>query len=61
MLLTVGQRKNGYFLHKLPIQDELYEHCVKILQAFTMIDQNRDGLIDVSDLKEMYSNLGKFL
>lgn len=27
-------------------------------EAFTMIDQNRDGLIDVSDLKEMYSNLG---
>lgn len=26
-----------------------------------MIDQNRDGLIDVSDLKEMYSNLGKLL
>jgi len=23
-----------------------------------MIDQNRDGLIDVSDLKEMYSSLG---
>lgn len=27
-------------------------------EAFTMIDQNRDGLIDVSDLKEMYSSLG---
>lgn len=27
-------------------------------EAFTMIDQNRDGLICVSDLKEMYSNLG---
>jgi len=27
-------------------------------EAFTMIDQNRDGLIDISDLKEMYSNLG---
>ena len=25
-----------------------------------MIDQNRDGLIDVSDLKEMYSNLGMY-
>ena len=25
-----------------------------------MIDQDRDGLINVSDLKEMYSNLGKF-
>lgn len=29
-----------------------------LFQAFTMIDQNRDGLIDVSDLKEMYSSLG---
>ena len=24
-----------------------------------MIDQDRDGLISVGDLKEMYSNLGK--
>lgn len=28
-------------------------------QAFTMIDQNRDGFIDVNDLKEMFSSLGK--
>lgn len=27
-------------------------------EAFTMIDQDRDGLINVNDLKEMYSNLG---
>jgi len=28
-------------------------------EAFTMIDQNRDGVIDVEDLKDMYSNLGR--
>lgn len=28
-------------------------------QAFTMIDQNRDGFIDANDLKEMFSSLGK--
>ncbi|XP_056004657.1 myosin regulatory light chain A, smooth adductor muscle-like isoform X2 [Ostrea edulis] len=27
-------------------------------EAFTMIDQNRDGFIDVNDLKEMFSSLG---
>lgn len=25
-----------------------------------MIDQNRDGFIDVNDLKEMFSSLGKY-
>lgn len=33
-------------------------YSLSTFQAFTMIDQNRDGLIDVSDLKEMYSSLG---
>ncbi|XP_055955883.1 myosin regulatory light chain, smooth muscle-like [Patella vulgata] len=28
-------------------------------EAFTMIDQNRDGVIDLEDLKDMYSNLGR--
>ncbi|XP_050396393.1 myosin regulatory light chain, smooth muscle [Patella vulgata] len=28
-------------------------------EAFTMIDQNRDGIIDLEDLKDMYSNLGR--
>ncbi|KAL8587041.1 hypothetical protein ACOMHN_023431 [Nucella lapillus] len=28
-------------------------------EAFTMIDQNRDGIIDVEDLKDIYSNLGR--
>jgi len=28
-------------------------------EAFTMIDQNRDGVIDIEDLKDMYSNLGR--
>ncbi|XP_071168852.1 myosin regulatory light chain B, smooth adductor muscle-like isoform X2 [Mytilus edulis] len=27
-------------------------------EAFTMIDQNRDGFIDLNDLREMYSSLG---
>ena len=31
---------------------------IALLQAFTMIDQNRDGVIDIEDLKDMYSNLG---
>ena len=25
-----------------------------------MIDQNRDGIIDIEDLKDMYSNLGLY-
>lgn len=29
-------------------------------QAFTMIDQNRDGFIDINDLREMFSSLGKW-
>ena len=33
--------------------------CLVLVQAFTMIDQNRDGVIDIEDLKDMYSNLGK--
>ncbi|GFS01309.1 myosin regulatory light chain [Elysia marginata] len=28
-------------------------------EAFTMIDQNRDGIIDIEDLKDIYSNLGR--
>uniref|UniRef100_A0AC35TQA8 Myosin regulatory light chain ef-hand protein n=1 Tax=Rhabditophanes sp. KR3021 TaxID=114890 RepID=A0AC35TQA8_9BILA len=28
-------------------------------EAFNMIDQNRDGFIDVSDLQEMFASLGK--
>jgi len=28
-------------------------------EAFTMIDQNRDGFIDVEDLKSMYQSLGR--
>ncbi|XP_025095034.1 myosin regulatory light chain LC-2, mantle muscle-like isoform X1 [Pomacea canaliculata] len=28
-------------------------------EAFTMIDQNRDGVIDIEDLKDIYSNLGR--
>lgn len=28
-------------------------------EAFTMIDQNRDGFIDLNDLKEMFSSLGR--
>nr|AAB02931.1 myosin regulatory light chain [Placopecten magellanicus] len=28
-------------------------------EAFTMIDQNRDGFIDINDLKEMFSSLGR--
>lgn len=30
-----------------------------VLQAFAMIDQNRDGLIDVSDLRAIYMQIGK--
>ena len=28
-------------------------------EAFNMIDQNRDGFIDVADLKDMFASLGK--
>ena len=28
-------------------------------EAFTMIDQNRDGLIDKEDLQDMLASLGK--
>jgi len=28
-------------------------------EAFTMIDENRDGVIDMSDLKAIYSNVGR--
>ncbi|XP_074643401.1 myosin regulatory light chain, smooth muscle-like isoform X2 [Tubulanus polymorphus] len=28
-------------------------------EAFTMIDQNRDGFIDIEDLKDMYASLGR--
>ncbi|XP_060564589.1 myosin regulatory light chain, smooth muscle isoform X2 [Ruditapes philippinarum] len=48
-----GKKATSNVFTKLPqkLMQEMKE-------AFTMIDQNRDGLIDVSDLKEMYSNLG---
>uniref|UniRef100_A0A3B3ZFX7 EF-hand domain-containing protein n=1 Tax=Periophthalmus magnuspinnatus TaxID=409849 RepID=A0A3B3ZFX7_9GOBI len=32
---------------------------VHFLQAFTLIDQNRDGFIDKEDLKDTYASLGK--
>jgi len=28
-------------------------------EAFTMIDQNRDGFIDIEDLKDMFASLGR--
>jgi len=28
-------------------------------EAFAMIDSNRDGIIDLADLKDMYGNLGR--
>jgi Ca2+-binding EF-hand superfamily protein len=28
-------------------------------EAFTMIDQNRDGFIDIEDLKDLYASLGR--
>lgn len=28
-------------------------------KAFTLIDQNRDGFIDIEDLKDMYASLGR--
>ena len=30
-------------------------------EAFNMIDQNRDGFVDVDDLKDMLASLGKDL
>ena len=30
-------------------------------QAFTIIDQNRDGFVDATDLKDMWASLGKIL
>nr|XP_046232075.1 myosin light chain 5-like isoform X1 [Scatophagus argus] len=30
-----------------------------LIQAFTLIDQNRDGFIDKEDLKDTYASLGK--
>nr|AAB02930.1 myosin regulatory light chain [Placopecten magellanicus]2OS8_B Chain B, Myosin regulatory light chain [Placopecten magellanicus]2OTG_B Chain B, Myosin regulatory light chain [Placopecten magellanicus] len=41
-------------LTKLP-QKQIQE----MKEAFTMIDQNRDGFIDINDLKEMFSSLGR--
>ena len=32
-----------------------------LLQAFNMIDQNRDGFIDSEDLKDMLASLGKLI
>jgi len=31
----------------------------ELKEAFTMIDQNRDGFIDLDDLKDMYASLGR--
>lgn len=30
-------------------------------EAFTVIDQNKDGIIDKSDLKDMYASLGQIM
>lgn len=30
-----------------------------LLQAFTLMDQNRDGFIDKEDLKDTYASLGQ--
>lgn len=30
-----------------------------LLQAFTLMDQNRDGFIDKEDLKDTYASLGR--
>lgn len=30
-----------------------------LVQAFTLIDQNRDGFIDKEDLKDTYASLGQ--
>ena len=32
--------------------------CVLVLQAFNVIDSNRDGFIDNEDLKDMLASLG---
>ena len=29
------------------------------LQCFTLMDQNRDGIIDKEDLKDMFAQIGK--
>lgn len=29
-------------------------------EAFNMIDQNRDGFIDVQDLQDMFASLGSY-
>lgn len=32
-----------------------------LLQAFTIMDQNRDGFIDKNDLRDTFAALGKYL
>ena len=41
------------FLHPFHLFDSL------TIQAFNMIDQNRDGFIDNEDLKDMLASLGQ--
>ncbi|XP_076104049.1 myosin regulatory light chain A, smooth adductor muscle-like isoform X1 [Mytilus galloprovincialis] len=50
---TRAERATSNVFAKLPqkLMQEMKE-------AFTMIDQNRDGFIDLNDLREMYSSLG---
>ena len=37
----------------------IFAWVVACLQCFTLIDQNRDGFIDIDDLKGMFSSLGE--
>lgn len=40
------------------IKKSLSHMSVVLIQAFTLIDQNRDGFIDKEDLKDTYASLG---
>jgi len=51
---TVRGRGASNVLAKIPKKT-----MQEMKEAFTMIDQNRDGIIDIEDLKDMYSNLGR--
>lgn len=48
------RRKPSTAISKLP-----KEFVQELKEAFTMMDQNRDGFIDVEDLKDMYNSLGR--
>lgn len=37
----------------------LSDDHLSLVQAFTLIDQNRDGFIDKEDLKDTYASLGQ--